>query len=338
MTAPVQDQTSNSDASRLSIGQNYAPGRHQGTADPVRYLVVVAATLFFTAAGILGVLWGLDIAGRKPPPAFTNSNRFDAKLEFLRDTPPIRPTHLVVESLMAWRNLAVETVTKQHPNAKPLNGAFCGLSMHQIAFTTCFLLKRFPTATDVRLLLDPFDMSACRSKKTDIFDSADVSAYLSGADDLSFYFSTSMSTRSSKTHLALNRCSPPNAPLDNHELRDLVYGPAPIIQPACETALAAFATDVEKSGKRLFVVTMPLLSDWSDKYDPGSSAKAQLASVIGRALDGTSATFWDGWSKIVLPTEYYSDATHLQGKAVPGFTRQLVNLVSACNATFTSGK
>jgi len=80
---------------------------------------------------------------------------------------------------------------------------------------------------------------------------------------------------------------------------------------------------VEKGGKRLVVATMPLLGDWSDKYDRDSQARKQLAGSIRRALDGTSATFWDGWSEVALPRADYFDAVHLHWKAVPDFTRRL---------------
>ena len=71
-------------------------------------------------------------------------------------------------------------------------------------------------------------------------------------------------------------------------------------------------------------MTMPLLGNWSDKYDGNSVVPRQLAESIRRSLYGTSATFWDAWSKVALPRSDYFDAVHLHWRAVPGFTRQLV--------------
>jgi hypothetical protein len=164
MTIPLQTETSKSEAETLH--------------DPARYMAVLAGTMIFLAAAFVAILWTLEAGKLKPPPAFTNSDCFDAKLAFLRKNPPVDPTHLIVGSSIAWRNLAGDAAVEQHPNARPLNGAFCGLTMNQSAFAARFILKRFPTITDVLLVLDPFDMSVCRSKGTSIFDPADVAAYL----------------------------------------------------------------------------------------------------------------------------------------------------------------
>jgi len=297
-----------------------------------RYLAIVAATLAITAATFVGFLGALDQTGHRPPPAFSNSYCFDLKLASLRQDPPVQPTHLIVGSSVPWRNVAAETIAEQYPDARPLNAGFCGLKVNQAAFSARFFLERFPTATDVLLMLDPFDMSACRSNKTAVFDAADVSAYLSGANDLQSYFkyfdivsliqNAFTTANASSTAYPVTRLG--DGPLFRNESHELVYGPPPAIQPACEAALTAFAEDVEKGGKRLVVATMPLLGDWSDKYDRDSQAKRELAGSIRRALDGTSATFWDGWSNVALPRADYFDAVHLHWKAVPDFTRQLV--------------
>jgi hypothetical protein len=312
MTIPLQTETSKSEAET----------RH----DPARYMAVLAGTIIFLAAAFVAILWTLEAAKLKPPPAFTNSDCFDAKLEFLRKNPPVDPTHLIVGSSVAWRNLAGDAVVEQHPNAKPLNGAFCGLSINQSAFTARFFLERFPTITDVLLVLDPFDMSVCRSKKSALFDTADVSAYLSGAHDLSFYFkyfdAFSLMANAFGVKDVFTRHG--DGPLKIDGRRGLVYGPPPALQAECDTALADLAAYVENTGRHLLVVTMPLLGEWSDKYDRDSKARTHLAETIRGALKGRSAKFWDAWSRLTLPAQDYTDAVHLRGSAAPGFTRQLV--------------
>lgn len=302
-------------------------GRLAGASgDAVRYLLAVAATIVIVAGGFVGVLWGLELAHRKPPPAFTNSYCFDAKLEFLRENPPVKPTHLIVGSSISWRNFDGDVVVEEHPDARPLNASFCGLSVNQSAYAARFFLQRYPTITDVLLMLDPFDMSTCRSNKTAIFDAADVSAYLSGADDLNFYFKYfdffSLLVNAFSTRKVFNRHG--DGPLYTNESYGLVYGPAPGVQAECEAALARLAQDVEKSGRRLVVMTMPLLGEWSDKYDANSQARVGLAKGIRRALEGRSAAFWDAWSEIVIPAADYTDAVHLRWSGVPRFTRRLV--------------
>jgi hypothetical protein len=314
----------------ISIGASQSPagGRRtaETSADAVRYLAVVAATIVIVAAAFAGVLWGLEASRLRPPPAFSNSYCLDAKLEFLRQNPPIDPTHLIVGSSIGWRNIDANAIVEQHPDVRPLNGAFCGLSINQSAFATRFFLQRFPTITDVLLVVDPFDMSSCRSNRTAMFDAADVSGYLAGADDLSFYFKYfdlfSLFVNAIGAKEVFTRYG--DGPLDTDESRSLVYGPAPNIQSECLAALTGLAEDVEKSGKRLIVVSMPLLGDWSEKYDRDLKARAQLANAIRRALNGKPAVFWDGWSEITVPPAHYLDAVHLRWSAVPNFTRQLV--------------
>ena len=284
------------------------------------------------AVGFTGVVQALSFSGRMPPPAFSNSYCFDAKLAAFRQKPPVQPTHLIIGSSIPWRNIATETIIEQYPQARPLNAGFCGLQVNQSAFVGRFFLQRYPTVTDVLLLVDPFDMGACRSQKTEVFDSADVSDYLSGASDLQFYFKYfDLVSLTSNAFNTANASSIPfpmtrlgDGPLIRGDSDELVYGPPPIIQPACVAALAALAHDVEKSGRRLVVVTMPLLDAWSVKYDSDSQSRKEFAKSIEAALAGTSATFWDGWSEVALPRSDYFDAVHLHWRAVPSFTRQLV--------------
>lgn len=294
--------------------------------DAVRYLALVAATIVFLTAGFVGVVWALDLTGLKPPPAFTNNLCIDAKLEFFRENPPVRPTHMIVGSSIAWRNIASNVVAEEHPSARPLNGAFCGLSLNQSTFAARFFLQRFPTITDVLLVLVPFDMGACRSNKTNLFDTADVSAYLSGANDLQFYFKYfdvfSLVTNAFGEKDVYTAHG--DGPLLTDQPRRLVYGPAPAVQPECEAALAEFAADLERTGRRLVVVTMPVLDEWSAKYDRDSKEREYFATRIRHALKGSSAVFWDAWSKIEPAAAAYSDAVHLRWRAVPAFTRQLV--------------
>lgn len=316
----------NSKTSDQRLASVYGQSPAESASSAGRYLAIVTATITLTAACFAGILLVLDLAGSKPPPAFTNSHCIDEKLAFFRQNPPAHPTHLIVGSSIAWRNIATDVVAEEHPNTRPLNGAFCGLSFNQSAFAARFLLQRYPTITDVLVVIAPFDMGACRSNKTNLFDTADVSAYLSGANDLQFYFkyfdifSLFVNTFGEKDVYTTHG----DGPLNTDQPRRLVYGPAPAIQRECEAALAEFAAELTRNGKRLLVVTMPLLDEWSDKYDRDSKERVDFAAKIQRALNGSSATFWDAWSRITPAADGYIDATHLQWSAVPSFTRQLV--------------
>ena len=275
----------------------------------------------------VGLLLGLDVAGLKPPPAFTNSHCIDAKLEFLRRHPPLKPTHLVVGSSIALRNIDTAAIARDNPHVRPLNGAFCGLAMNQSAFATQFLIDRLPGISDVLLLLDPFDMSSCRASKTAVFDQADVGAYLSGAPDLDYYFKYfdpfSLITNAAGRKETFTPYG--DLPLDTDRSFGLVYGPPRPSQPECLAALNAFALDMQKRGIALTVATMPLMSGWSREYDPDSRARKALAAELASALAGTQARLRDTWSTLDVPAADFTDAVHLRWSATGRFTRRLVS-------------
>ena len=278
-------------------------------------------------AVFVGLLLGLDVAGLKPPPAFTNSHCIDAKLEFLRRHPPLKPTHLVVGSSIALRNIDTAAIARDNPHVRPLNGAFCGLAMNQSAFATQFLIDRLPGISDVLLLLDPFDMSSCRASKTAVFDQADVGAYLSGAPDLDYYFKYfdpfSLITNAAGRKETFTPYG--DLPLDTDRSFGLVYGPPRPSQPECLAALNAFALDLQKRGIALTVITMPLMSGWSREYDPDSRARKALAAELASALAGTQARLRDTWSTLDVPAADFTDAVHLRWSATGRFTRRLVS-------------
>ena len=302
-------------------------GRARPLQGPVLYLAVVAGTIVAGMAVFVGLLLGLDVAGLKPPPAFTNSHCIDAKLEFLRRQPPLKPTHLVVGSSIALRNIDGAAIARDNPHVRPLNGAFCGLAMNQSAFATRFLLDRLPGISDVLLLLDPFDMSTCRASKTAVFDQADVGAYLSGAPDLDYYFKYfdlfSLITNAAGRKETFTPYG--DLPLDTDRYFGLVYGPPRPSQPECLAALNAFALDMQKRGIALTVATMPLMSGWSREYDPASRAPKALAAELASALAGTQARLSDTWSTIDVPAADFTDAVHLRGSATGRFTRRLIS-------------
>jgi len=141
----------------ISIGASQSPagGRRtaETSADAVRYLAVVAATIVIVAAAFAGVLWGSRrrASGRRllsaTVIALTRSSSFFGKS-------PIDPTHLIVGSSIGWRNRR-QRHRRTTSRFRPLNGAFCGLSINQSGVRTRFFLQRFPTITDVLLVVDP---------------------------------------------------------------------------------------------------------------------------------------------------------------------------------------
>jgi hypothetical protein len=312
-------------------------GMAQGPMNAIRYLAVVASTIVSAAILFVVGLHVLDLEHRKPPPAFSNSLCTDAKLEFLRQSPPVQPTHLIIGSSISWRNIAAEMIVQRFPRVRPLNAGFCGLQLNQTAFVSRFVLDRYPTITDLLLVLDPKDMSACGSTRSEVFDTTDVSAYLSGADDTIYYFRyfdlpaflrNAFVVKERKANddeleaLVFTRYG--DGPLVTKETRGVFYGAAPRFDPVCRDALASLARDVTASGRHLVVVTMPLLADWSQRFDGDAKVRTQLARQIREALAGTSSTFWDAWTEVPLDQDSYTDAFHLRWSAARTFTERLV--------------
>jgi hypothetical protein len=295
-------------------------------SDAARYLAVTGLTIIGLTAAFMALLWVLDTVRIRPPPAFTNSHCFDAKLEFLRQQAPKDPTHLIVGSSIAWRNIDSNVISRDDPGARVLNGGFCGLSINQSAFVGRFLLQRFPGIRTVLVVIDPFDMSACRSKKTAVFDGTDVSAYLSGAHEVEFYFKYfdlfSLLANAFGRKEVFTRHG--DGPLETDQSHGLVYGPAPRLDPACLASLASFADAVTSSGRGLLVVTMPLHAEWSAKFDPAANARGDLADAIRQALAGTTARFFDGWSNLPVAGADFTDAVHLRWTATTSFTHRLL--------------
>ena len=306
-----------------------SPGTHRQCRvfqGPVGYLAVVVGTIVASMSAFVALLLGLDVAGLKPPPAFTNSYCLDAKLEFLRRYPPQRPTHLVVGSSIAWRNIDAAAIAREHPQARPLNGAFCGLALNQSVFAARFLIGRLPGISDVLVVVDPFDLSNCRASKTALFDEADVSAYLSGASDLDFYFKYFDPFSLLVNAIGRKEVFTPygDGPLDTDRSFGLVYGPPRTIQLECLAALRAFAVDMQRQGIALTVTTMPLMSGWSREHDPDGKARKGFGRELELALAGTQVRMWDAWSAIEVPAADYTDAVHLRWSATGRFTRRLV--------------
>jgi hypothetical protein len=315
-----------------SVSRSDGHSRHA-----IRYIAAVAATIFIAAAGFVGALQILDLGQRKPPPGIANNLCADMKLQFLREHPPTQPTHLIVGSSVTWRNVAAKVVAQTYPEARPLNAGICGLQMNQTAFATSYLMQRYPSVTDVLLIVSPFDMGGCTTAKTAFFDRGDATEYLSGTDDLGLYFkyfdpvalarnAVELKERrlDATTFDTLVLTAYGDGPLDTEQSRGVFYDRAPPIDPACVTALAKLAHEVTGAGRGLVVVTMPMLVDWSRAFDRNSTVRAQLADRIRAAVSGTPARVWDAWSALKLPAAGYIDAVHLRWSAAIDFSRRLV--------------
>ena len=302
------------------------------------YIACAVVTAMAAAAAYLLALVALDRGGQLPPPAFTNSLCADAKLAFLRDTPPEVPTALILGSSAAWRGIASEDIVRRHPAARPLNGSFCGLQVNQIEFVADYLLRRYPSVQSVLLLLSPLDMDTCSGTDARLFDERDVDVYLKSKGPVwRYYFSyfdpVSLVRNASFFKAARENRVPfypliftpyGDGPQTTDASRKLDAGRFDTIDPACVASLRRLARTIADSGRQLTVASLPILPDGIDRFDPTGVVHDHMVREIESAVVGTNAVFWDGERFAQVDPGDFVDPIHLRWTGAQRFTSQLV--------------
>lgn len=297
---------------------------------------------FGSILGMFGLFYGglfaLAATGNLPPPAFSNSICVDEKLAFLRREQPESPSLLVIGSSVAWRHFDGGTVTRRLPGTVPLNGAFCGQTMDQTAFSANWLLDRYPTARDVLLIVAPQDFDDCGATNDAYFDREDVDDYVfDNASPWPFYtryFSLESLLRNARGIAAkrsgANQIDPlvfdryGSGPLDTAASRGaLLYGKVGRLDPDCFAALSRLSARLAGEGRRLMVASTPLHPTWRVTQDPQGLIQAQFNAGIRAALQ-PGGVYWDSNQALHLEEGLFFDAIHLRWSAVPRYTDALV--------------
>lgn len=309
-----------------------------------RFSLVYLMSVFGTAAAVVSLsllgLAGLGRVGLRPPPQLSNNLCLDQKLDWLRAHPQGSPTMLAVGSSVTWRNFDAEAVREvSKGQAVPLNAAFCGLRMNQIAFSAEYFLARSPDVRDVLMIIAPIDLAECSTHATDVFTPADVDGYvyhhrwryqyyLRYFDP--FILAKNVWITYDQRHGALpldvavfDRYG--GGPLDTTMSREtLVYDELPDVDPACLSALHEFAARLTGTRRRLVVVMEPMSPDWIRQYDPKGAGLRRLADEVRGALTGSSATLWVPGTDLPLGSDAFIDAIHLRWSAARVFSRAIV--------------
>lgn len=314
-----------------------------GDSFPV-YLLGLAGTVLGLLLLYIGSLMALERTGDLPPPAIVNSICADAKLAFLRDHPPASPTHLIVGSSIAWRNVDSAQLVARDPQIRPLNAGFCGAQLNQAAFAARFLIEQYPSVRTVLAVLEPHDMRACSKTPDQLFDPADTDAYINDRRwlygfYLRYFDPISFARNVRKIHhrrlgippdegLSLNQYG--DSPTHGNTNGDLVYRAFEGYDPSCFADLRQLAADLSASGRELIVATSPINPRWSDLHDRGGEIRRALASRIATALAGTGGRFWDGERHdLTPPVPEFSDAVHLTPPGARRYSRRLAAAVIA---------
>lgn len=302
------------------------------------YIAGSVATALLAGAFYLLALVALDSVGRLPPPAFTNSLCADEKLAFFRDNPPQTPTALVLGSSAAWRGIASEEITRQHPAARPLNGSFCGLQVDETAFVADYLLQRYPSIQHVLLLVSQFDMRICSGATARVFDGAHVDEYLAGDGRVWAYYFTYFDPVSLVRNASFVKAARENA-LPFYPLVFTAYGDGPqttdksrtldlhrfnTIDPICVASLRRLVRAITAGGRQLTVASLPLLPTEFESSDLAEVIHVQMVQEIESAIRGTTAIFWDGERSAQVHAGDFVDPVHLRWTGARRFTSQLV--------------
>lgn len=311
-----------------------------------RYLLSLSAGLL-SALGLfcLSLFW-LEKTQNLPPPAFSNNLCVDEKLSFLRSNPVASPNLLVIGSSVAWRHIDGDTLVREMPMTKPLNGAFCGLFANQAVHVANWLLDREPSIRNVVMVADPQDFMGCWRVPDAVFSRADADAYMAERSTPWVYYMRYFSPRSLIRNaltvkdqragrsewdpLVFNRYG--DGPLITDNSRSLLYGKPEALDRNCFNALQALSHRLNTEGRRFMMVSTPLHPEWKAKYDPQGTFLADFDKRILASLGGTGAIYWNADKEWQAPVSAFVDAVHLRWSAAQQFSDALASRLRAQEA------
>lgn len=323
--------------------EGIAFGHRKLTAASARYVVALVGGAIIALAMFCALYGSLYVTGYLPPPPLSNNVCADEKLVFLRNNHPADPNFLVVGSSVAWRNIDSEVIARNLPGARPLNGGFCGMNMHQSAFIANWMIDHWPGIRRVLLVVSPLDYTTCKGTGQ-VFDPVDArkfvfegkpmwSFYLRYFDPVSLKRNIERQARDReqarilKVDRGLTKYG--DGPLDTNENRGLFYGPMAQTDPRCFAALHALATELAEDGRSLMVVTTPIHPGWKSEYDPDGTYVSAFARDLQRTLEGTGAHVWNADESGVLDVSAFTDAIHIRWSSATTFTEAILERLPA---------
>lgn len=312
--------------------------RKTSVALPSRYIIAILGGLITALAAFCAMYGALYVTGYLPPPPLSNNVCTDEKLVFFRNNPPQDPNFLIVGSSVAWRNIDSAVIAREIPGARPVNGGFCGMQVHQSAFIADWMLDRWPAIEQVLLVVSPMDFTACKGTGQ-VFNPADAEKFVfEGAAMWSFYLryfdpvslnrniTRQIRDREQDRILKIDRrfTKYGDGPLDTNENRGLFYGPMPESDPACFEALRALATKITDGGRPLMIVETPIHPRWKTQYDAEGIFTTAFAEQLAAAVAGTDARLWNADAAEIVDTPAFTDAIHIRWSAATTLTSAIV--------------
>jgi hypothetical protein len=318
-------------------------GVSRSTSATARYMLAIVGGAATALALFCATYGALYVTGYLPPPPLSNNVCTEEKLVFLRRNPPADPNFLVVGSSVAWRNIDSEVIARELPGARPVNGGFCGMQVHQSAFISDWFIDRWPGIKHVLLVVSPLDYASCKGT-SQAFDPVDArelvfeakplwNFYLRYFDPVSLHrnIKRQAEDRRQESLLKVKRSFTQygDGPLDTDENRGLFYSSMPQTDPDCFAALRAVASKLDGEGRTLMVVATPVHPAWKSEYDPEGAFLAEYSSDLRHALEDTGARLWNADEAGILDSSAFTDAIHVRWSSATVFTGEIVKRLKA---------
>jgi hypothetical protein len=267
-----------------------------------------------------------------PAPAISNYAAIDEKLRFIRERPDIDPHILAVGSSIAWRQITGPAFAKiAGGDTRFLNGGVVHLQVHQTHATSRFYLDHFDAVQAVVLATSLNDFQDCTAEPEYLMNEEQAADYaFKRYPELLFYvlnFSPQRYLRSGLTlperktpfygDLYIDRYGAGPVILTDGVDLGLRYGDRSV-DPACVTALGAFARDMRARGVALVVAFAPVHPDYWTKFPESLSKTRQIIRGVEREAGGDGTLIVDMHDDGRFGAKDFYDAFHLMA---PGADR-----------------
>lgn len=303
-----------------------------------RYLVGFVGGIVALIAAIALLFVGLDQAGRLKAPAFANRLSFDEKLRYLREHPVDRVEALAVGSSTTLHGVD-GTVLRRELGVRGdlVNLGVQDLRVNQIRFLADVFLRRFSNVHQVIMVSTTLDFTNCDTTDTVFFNQDHVMDYISGHNDLYYYFKYLdldgtfkrageirhlRNTSDDLESVSFDEYGSLLLELPRERISDRVWFGDPItLDPPCYASLRGLAEDLRAKGIEFTYVISPMRPGYLAGRDPDGSLLAEHGQRLRAALEDTGAVLIDAHGALSMPEAAFFDAYHLNREEARQLTR-----------------
>jgi hypothetical protein len=297
---------------------------------------------FGGAVALIGVIAlafvGLDEAGRLKAPSFANRLSFDEKLRHLRQHPVDGVEALAIGSSTTLHGVDGAVLRRElGVRGDLLNLGVQDLRINQIRFLADVFLPRFPKVDQVVMVSTTLDFKSCDDGDTQFFDPNHALDYLSGANEIYYYFKyldlKGIFERADQMrHLRSASDDLESVSFDEYgslllevpreRISDRVWFGDPItLDPSCYESLRTLAEDLRAKGVEFTYVMSPMRPGYLAGRDPDGALLAEHHRRLESALADTGAVLIDAHAALNMPEEAFFDAYHLNRDQARHLTR-----------------